>query len=370
MNKNGIYVLLVGLVIIGCVTFSFGIQSNAATNGYVKKYLLEEKKKKENPEQDTIDMLNEYYSADVKLQKIVLKYNKDKNLNQAITSTDFNKKRNVMYAFIKLIPNIKDSQDKNAFLEYLQRYVSNGEIRDGKVEEFLNKIEGKSLFSTQKATTTVDEAYEKNMKNGKSSDATGDEIKKENQTAHVAKAFNRVNAGKWAYKNYNKYSKSYPKFTGKYNDCTNFVSQALHTGGKLGFFGKWKIHRKNKKYWNINSAKKLDYSWSVTDPSPWMSARTFNSYMRSKAKYTFNYSNNYYRIHYKSIYNQKIYRGSAVIFLEGVAGISVKAKHVMIMSSYNSKTKDILLAGHSTERQKYSLRNAIKNYSEVNIYTF
>lgn len=372
MKKNGIVLIIA--VTVSLVTFGacWKVNVHAAENSYVQKYQSQKKKSKQTEdkaeEKIVKETLNEFYKLDKSLQNTISKYGASKQTKINIISVDPNKKREAMHSIIKLLPKITDKKDKDASIQFLQRYVNNGVSKDEKTVDYLKKNNQNLAFhATNSKNIMVDEAYEEKLKNSNSEDATKME---QSKIAIKAAKFNRVNAGKWAYSHYDKFSKSYPKFTGDYSDCTNFVSQALHTGGKMPFTGKWKIHRKNKKYWNINSAKKLDASWSVTDPSPWMSVRTFNSYMRGKAKYVYNYSNNYYGIHYKSIYNKKIYRGSVVIFMKGMAGITVQPTHAMIMSSYNSKKKDILLAGHSNERQAYALRSAIKKYSEINIYTF
>ncbi|GEN30127.1 hypothetical protein HNQ35_000167 [Cerasibacillus quisquiliarum] len=168
-----------------------------------------------------------------------------------------------MHKIIDSFSIIEGENDKDILVDYLERYVLGPNGYDSKTKVFLHEInEGSSLGE---------------------------------DNISINKSYNRTAAGNWAYKNYNRYSKNYPKFTGKFGtDCTNFVSQAIHVGGGKPKSGKWTIRKKNSKYWVINNAKQLNYSWKLSDPSLWISVKQFRKYWKPKSTVR-SFSNAYYK---------------------------------------------------------------------------
>ncbi|WP_243653077.1 amidase domain-containing protein [Tumebacillus sp. BK434] len=174
-------------------------------------------------------------------------------------------------------------------------------------------------------------------------------------------------AGTWAYNNYNNYDPAFPAFIGTFgSDCTNFVSQAMWHGGKA-MAGDWYIYKKNSTYQFPNSAPELNYSWTLSDPSPWISVKEFNAYWRPKSViHAYNHSQ--YVTNHATAYRSSIFKGDVVVFHRGVADFIVLPSHVMIISGYDATNQDFLLAGHSNNRQALPLLSAISGYSYIEFF--
>ena len=52
----------------------------------------------------------------------------------------------------------------------------------------------------------------------------------------------------------------------------------------------WYCHKKNNEYPAPASATQLDYSWTLEDPSPWISVEQFVSFWSSKTDNYFEYT--------------------------------------------------------------------------------
>lgn len=129
----------------------------------------------------------------------------------------------------------------------------------------------------------------------------------------------------------------------------------------------WYCYKKNSTYQSPADADQLNYSWSLADPSPWISVVEFNSYWRPKST-VHGYDNDNYVQNHTTIYNQPIYKGDVVVFHKGTAGFITWPTHVMIISEYDSTNSDFLLAGHSNNRQAYPLLSAITDYSYIEFF--
>lgn len=185
-------------------------------------------------------------------------------------------------------------------------------------------------------------------------------------TFSIASTYYGGYAGDWAYNNYNKYNSNFPAFDKWGSDCTNFVSQAMHLGGKKAMSGNWYVYKKNSTYLHPTSATQLNYSWRLSDPSPWISVDQFRNYWKPKS-IVHTMSNTYYHQNHASVYNRNITKGDVVIFSKGVSGWVTSPTHVMIISRYDSTNRDFLLAGHSYNRQARPLLTAIDSYSSIEI---
>jgi hypothetical protein len=131
----------------------------------------------------------------------------------------------------------------------------------------------------------------------------------------------------------------------------------MYAGGK-SMQDTWYVYKKNSTYQSPKSATELNYSWTLSDPSPWISLDTFRSYWKPKSVYH-DYSRTYYQNNHETIYNAPIYKGDVVIFHKGVANFITTPTHLMIISDYDSTNKDYKVAGHSNERQALPLLDAI-----------
>jgi hypothetical protein len=89
------------------------------------------------------------------------------------------------------------------------------------------------------------------------------------------------NLGKlYAQTNYNSYNMAYPNVTNIGGDCVNFVSQCLLASG-VHYQGSWYVYRNNGNYSVPTSISELDNTWSLADPSPWISANEFAAHWKS-----------------------------------------------------------------------------------------
>ncbi|MBO4872575.1 MAG: amidase domain-containing protein [Lachnospiraceae bacterium] len=82
--------------------------------------------------------------------------------------------------------------------------------------------------------------------------------------------FNPTQAASWAYSHYDSFDSNFPNCTNLNGDCTNFVSQALYYGG-MEMHANWYCYKLNNTYPAPANTTQLDYSWSLSDPSPWIS---------------------------------------------------------------------------------------------------
>lgn len=330
-------------------TFSLSVHAEEKVNSkdihnpYIQQYINEQKKFKVkegnnalvNPQiEDQIikETLHTYYQEDLKVANLIHKLTNDKNLKVQTLSLSKEDKISVMHKIMEMYVSVKNTEEQKTLYSYLERYANS---------------------SGDKVSITFLEELTNQQKNELSNLAIAN--------------YNGPAAGDWAYNNYNKYSTNYPKFTGNFGtDCTNFVSQAMHVGGGKPQAGNWSISKKNSTYWVINSANELNYSWKLSDPSPWISVKEFSSYWNPKSK-VHGMSHDSYRDNHSSVYNRSIYKGDVVVFHKGVAGWVTVPTHLMIISEFDTTNKDFKLAGHSNERQAYPLLSAISDYSYIEI---
>lgn len=328
-----IFEILSIITLIGIVFFVSPSNSFADTkenNEYIKQYYLEHNGDIDLEEEKIIlEALESYWEDDLKVAEVLTNNTQDTSIKSLVLSTDPEDKIKAI-EFIKSIYENVSVEEQELLHDYVARHYKGTE--DPEVQEYLETL---------------------------------DSIEKEEQPQlRVAASYNGTAAGNWAYNNYNKYSKNYPKFTGDFGtNCTNFVSQAMHVGGGIPKQGTWTISRKNTKYHVINSAAQLNYSWKLSDPSPWISVKEFSKYWRSKSSVK-GVSNAQYVTKPQNYRNQKV--GDIVIFSKGVAGAITVPTHAMIITQ--KPANDYNLAGNSVERQKLPLKTAIKSYSYIEFY--
>ncbi len=339
MFKKSILVFVL-LLFTSIVLFNNEIEANDdSKNPYVSEYLKNEVSNYsiaeepltdvESEKQLIIKTLEEYYTLDLQVVEILENYIDEDGFSEKITSTERQDKIEVMEKIIEIYKSVKKEESKILLTDYIDRYVYFNDENNIKIIEFLDNV------SLNKEEVSLLAAYDGNS------------------------------AGNWAYNNWNSYRRDYPKFTGDFGtDCTNFVSQALHIGGGKPKSGDWTISRKNLTYWEIDSASELDYSWYLTDPSPWISVKEFRNYWRPKSNVS-SYTHDYYEQNHEDIYNGNIYKGDVVVFHKGIANFLTIPTHLMIISRYDSSNKDFLLAGHTNNRQAYPLLDAIDSYSQI-----
>lgn len=249
--------------------------------------------------------LETYYKKDQQVAQILETISGDQSIREKTLSLVKEDKIDIMHEIEKYYQNLPTS-DQEVLVGYLDRYAVSSE--DGQAQTFLKQItESKSEIS-------------------------------------LAAAYNGTAAGDWAYNNYNKYNTNFPAFNAGWgSDCTNFVSQAMHLGGGKAMEGKWYVYKKNSTYLSPKSASELNYSWTLADPSPWISVQEFRDYWKPKST-VHSYSRKNYQDNHSTIYNSTIYKGDVVVFHKGVAGWITTPTHLMIISAYDTSNKDFKLA--------------------------
>lgn len=367
-------ILIVAILFVSArISIAASSLENIPQNPYVQQYFKEKTENvslQENATSETlvdpqleektsIATLTEYYNEDIKVANIIKKYCQDTKLIEETTSLIKNDKINVMHAIQKIYPFVNDLNEKKILVAYLERYARDS--KDNVSISFLNK-----LIQPIKSTNTKKE--EDLLKQNKESVNANSAI----TASSYAGSYSGGAAADWAYNHYNTYSTDYPAFNnpnGSYSDCTNFVSQAMHVGGGMPMQGNWYCYKKNSTYPSPINADQLNYSWSVSDPSPWISVGQFAEFWTPKANVSY-YSHDDYVTRHETIYNLPIYRGDSVIFYSGIANWITYPSHAMIISGYDTTNKDFLLSGHSNNRRNYPLLSAISNYSEIEFISY
>lgn len=322
------------LLLILCVFMPFSgniLATGQENNGYITQFYKEYEENNITAEEEPIilESLQSYWEEDLKVAEILVETTGDSSLSDLVLSTGVEDKINAIQIIENNFKEV-DATEQEMFYQYIERHAKGTED-----EETLNFLD------------SLDASH------------------KENQIDfRAAAAYDGAGAGKWAYNNYNKYSKDYPKFTGSFGtNCTNFVSQAMLNGGGLSKQGDWTISRKNTKYHVINSAAELNYSWKLTDPSPWISVKEFSKFWRPKSTVR-GASKAQYLTQNQNYRGQKV--GDIVILSKGAAGVVTVPTHAMIITQVTAN--DYNLAGNSVERQAHPLRTAIDAYSYVEFY--
>lgn len=361
---------LIGTLLIGTMCFSFiSISSYAATtknnssnNPYVQLYLDEKNNKPNVPtkdylvdpnveEQIIISALNDYYAEDKEVANVLKKYINDFNLERDTLATKKDGKITTMRNIEKIYSHVKNYQDQIILKGYLERYArsSNDEV---------------SLAFLDKLTPPVKTNNIKNILD-----------KQRNKSISVLSSsyngtYNYYGAADWAYNNYSYYNPRYPAFNNGYgSDCTNFVSQAMHEGGGMPMQGNWYCFCHNTTYPSPANATQLNYSWSLADPSPWVSVKEFESFWRARANASY-VSTSYYASNHSSIYAGSTCKGDVVILHKGISDFITVPTHCMIISAYSDGNADFLMAAHSNPRKDYALLLAIQDYAEIEFIEF
>lgn len=308
-------------------------------NPYVTEYLAEHNQNgthsysKADTADDAIskNVLTYYYTEDLKVANILTKACNSDFTVLAI-SLQKQDKINVMHRIKDIYSTVPSSTEKSTLLAYMGRYATDSCDSDS-IDFYKNTV------SNMQRLMSININYD------------GD------------------SAADWAYNNYNQYSSDYPAFINFQSDCQNFVSQAMHVGGGMAMQGTWYCYKKNDTYLAPNSMDQLNYSWSLADPSPWISVAQFNSYWGSRVA-TEDYSHDSYKLNHNSIYSHSIRKGDVIQLEEGIANWITYPTHAMIISQYDVANSDFKLAAHSHERQAYPLLQAINDYVGVKFFLF
>ena len=82
----------------------------------------------------------------------------------------------------------------------------------------------------------------------------------------------------------NQHLLTYPDMSEFGGDCANFVSQCLAAGG-IHYENNWYINKNNNTYLCPTTVAQLDDTWSLSDPSPWISAKQFYYYWKNRVTF-------------------------------------------------------------------------------------
>ncbi|WP_066507713.1 amidase domain-containing protein [Abyssisolibacter fermentans] len=190
--------------------------------------------------------------------------------------------------------------------------------------------------------------------------------------------YSRYSATTYAKDNYDNQdgSDKYPYLSSdNLSDCANFVSQCLHEGGlpmdnpsSGDWYIKAKVSNPNKTPENI---EELDEDWSLADPSPWISAKEFDSYWSDNCYDTDNYEVDDLLDTNESamVYSmENSHAGDPVVFIEN-GWFWDTVKHITIISCYiyNSDYDSIIpaLASHTNHYEKDTLEDVAKRAKDA-----
>lgn len=262
MKKNKIRSVQVGLILVfALLVSSIPAKAIAEENNadgplknlppsYSSLYLQEKNLNSLNlsyEEQDTVDFLDDYYRKDQHVVEIVKKYYKmDSDTAEKFLSVNAEDKIEAMSIARKIYGQISDRDEQEELAVFMSRYAY--AVDDKETVNFLRERAEKLSTAKMKASN-----------------------------------FDTVAAANWAFAHWNIYSTDFPKLTkGNFNDCTNFVSQALFVGGHASRQRTWYCYKKNSKYLVPENIDQLNDSWDLADPSPWISAEEFPTFWEGR----------------------------------------------------------------------------------------
>lgn len=361
------------LLSVTAAAFAADFTTNTTNqNPYVEAYLNELAQKgaplnssKSDRSDETIASLNSYYQKDVELTTLIKEYAPSDFDVSLISSIEKEDKISAMHMMQTIYNQIENDGCKSLVDDYFRRYAKDS--GDSQAINFYNSIfdrkETRKLIMSEITATGIEakQALEEAL-DGSNSNVTRD-------TSTYDDDFSPVAAGQWAYNNYNLYNEDFPAFNNGFgSDCTNFVSQALYFGG-MEMHDTWYCHKKNDEYPAPASAAQLDYSWTLEDPSPWISVEQFVSFWSSKTDDYYEYTKADYTENHSDILSEPITKGDVIILCNKTLWWTTPA-HAMIVSAYDFTERDYLCAGHSNMRRDLPLVTAVSGYDVVQIYCF
>lgn len=139
------------------------------------------------------------------------------------------------------------------------------------------------------------------------------------------------------------YNPRYPDYKGVGGDCANFVSQALHAGGKPMIGG----NANSLKSWFCKSTKKWDVALIS---STWRGAGAFSQYWMANSNDFKDFGSSYFENlnTFRKVYDYAV-RGDALSFLDAKG----RPYHTLIVVDYNYG--DLICASHAYDSNNRSL---------------
>lgn len=162
----------------------------------------------------------------------------------------------------------------------------------------------------------------------------------------------------YAYSNaVNSIQKTYPYIVD--GDCANFVSQCMVASG-IHYQGNWRIYKKNNNFLSFesNEIDKLNNSWQLSSPSPWISAVQFGKYWSNKAT-NYTYTGN--QLYNGAYVNSNIGVGDVVQY--GKKDIwNYEGIHTMYITGRNNNK--ITVSYHTGDLRDVELNTLYKKYED------
>lgn len=370
--------LVVSLTIVVTMVFSFSsvafasdtTNNTAMQNPYVAAYLNEAAQEAVPQNTDNLDGSNEtiaslniYYQKDLELSTLLGEYAPADFELSLVCSIEKDDKISAMHMMQSIYNQVENTECKKLIDDYFRRYATHS--GDTQAIAFYNNIFDyeQSRNAIMSEISTVGIAAKQQLE-----EALDSRVETRATTAYDDN-FSPSSAGQWAYDNYNLYNSNFPAFNNGFgSDCANFVSQALYFGG-MEMHDTWYCHKKNNEYPRPASAAQLDYSWTLEDPSPWISVEEFVSFWSSKTDDYYEYTKSEYTENHSDILNKPITKGDVIILCNNTLWWSTPS-HAMIVSAYDFTDRDYLCAGHSNMRRDLPLVTAVSGYDSVRIYCF
>ena len=318
-QKIGILVTVLAMIITVNPIMALD-NSQESINPYVEVYIIDQNKSGFAVDPQVIISLDEYYNMDLTLENLL-----PKQFTGIITSIEKDDKIIAMKLLLGIY-NELDNETKQLVDLYFCRYAEDSQDR-----EVINAF--------QKITSAKDKSI------------------------GLRYTYNRATATTWAKNNYNTRPSDFPDCDGVGGDCANFVSEAMYHGG-IGMFDNWYCYKLNNNNPAPQSIDELNSSWSLADPSPWISANQFTSFWNSRCDHTYYYACVDYTSRRIIIYYEDIYVGDAIVFYSSTVWWQTPA-HVVIITAYDSTNKDFLYCGHNTNRYNWPLLSVMSGYSYI-----
>lgn len=299
-----------------------------------------------NSEQRAYDMelMKEFYREDIKVASIIQKYQPEmKLMNITEKATSLNKENiSELLDRVVAIYDTATEEEQELLFSYMGRCVDNCGSEDA-VDFFYETAKNAAEQTRGLYTINVNNAVNYAITWSARNDATG-------------------------YKAYN--TALYPcmdTIPGN-EDCTNFASQCLKAGG-IPFFLDWYCNKKNNSYPYPTSTAQLNASWSLADPSPFISAQQFYNFWLSRSDHVY-YTKSYYINNRADVFNSAAGRGSVAMITSGTT-LYMWPVHATFITGYSGT--DFLYSAHSNHRTNASLTLALQsdsNYSGVRFFMF
>ncbi|MBE3550637.1 MAG: amidase domain-containing protein [Brockia lithotrophica] len=184
--------------------------------------------------------------------------------------------------------------------------------------------------------------------------------------SYTTNSYNRTKARQYIDRYWNSYNPDFPNLTYIGGDCTNFASQVLHAGNlPMDYRGGWYVYPKQipPRYPAPKSIGELNYSWSLADPSSWISAKQFNRYwsqhVYSKERYSGTELKNLQT--FDDVW-RKAWHGDVVQILRPVWWWYEPYHTLEVYSFTFISSKDIILAAHTNNTKSLSFKEIINRY--------